>query len=152
MEVPFKTGIKLKRWIIMVLAGGRGGYTYHWTSAEICVSPLYFLTFRVIPCWMKFCQSYLFNATSDIWIIITLDKERSENECLHQHCGPRRSKLARDSFAIILSRIVALLSIVLLIIVNHLWSLWRWFPKFTKTTEIKPTLVWRGGGRGVGDK
>ena len=90
------------------------------TSAEICVSPLYFFTFRVIPCWMKFCQSYLFNATSDIWIIITLDKERSENECLHQHCGPRRSKLARDSFAIILSRVVALLSIVLLIIVNHL--------------------------------
>ena len=44
-------------------------------------------------------------------MIITLDKERSENECLHQHCGPRRSKLARDSFAIILSRIVVLLSI-----------------------------------------
>ena len=45
-----------------------------------------------------------------------LDKERSENECLHQHCGPRRSKLARDSFAIILPRIVAILSIVLLVI------------------------------------
>jgi len=80
-----------------------------------------------------------------------LDKERSENECLHQHCGSPRSKLW-DSFAIILSRIDALLSIVLLIIVNHLWSLWRWFAKFTKTAEIKPTLVWRGGGgAGVGD-
>ena len=33
--------------------------------------------------------------------IITLDKERNENECLHQNCGPQRSKLAslaRKSF------------------------------------------------------
>ena len=116
-----KTGIKPDQTTCKggILWRSQKGYTYHWTSAEICVSPLYLLTFRVIPCWMKFCQSYLFNATSDIWIIITLDKERSENDCLHQHCGPRRSKLARDSFAIILSRIVALLSIVLLVILNN---------------------------------
>ena len=30
--------------------------------------------------------------------IIMLD-ERSDNECLHQHCGPRRSELARNNFA-----------------------------------------------------
>ena len=51
---------------------------------------------------MKFCQSYLFNATSEIWIIITLDKERSENECLHQHCGPRTDE---ESFVVPLTMI-----------------------------------------------
>ena len=40
---------------------------------------------------MKFCQSYLFNATSDR-IIIKLDKERNGNECFHHHCSPRRSR------------------------------------------------------------
>ena len=68
----FKTGIKLWR------LQGVTHITQWTTGAEICVSHLYFLTFRVIPCWMKFFQSYL-------------DKERNENECLHQHCGPGRS-------------------------------------------------------------
>ena len=47
----FKTGIKqLKRWIIMVLAGGGEGIHVSLNQPEICVSPLYFLTFRVILC------------------------------------------------------------------------------------------------------
>ena len=53
----------MQRWNVVALAGG---YTYHWTGAGICVSPLYFWTFWVISCWMKFCESYLFNATSDV--------------------------------------------------------------------------------------
>ena len=36
--------------------------------------------------------------TRPVTYIIMLD-ERSDNECLHQHCGTRRSELARSNFA-----------------------------------------------------
>ena len=66
-----------------------------------------------------------------------MDKER--NECLHQHCGPpRRSKLARNSFAIIFSRIVALESFVVPLI-----------PQIHKNNKNKTDTCLEGWG--VGD-
>ena len=143
-----KTGIK-QHAKVEYCGARRKGYTYHWPGAEICVSPLYFLTFRVIPCWMKFFQSYLFTATCDIWIMIMLDKERSENECLHQHCGPRRSKLARDSFAIILSRIVALLSDCVARNLESFVVPLTMIRKIHKNNRNKTDTCWEGWG--VGD-
>ena len=74
--------------------GARGADTHITEPAQRYVYPLsiFWLFELSLAGRRKFCQSYLFNATRERHIIIiTLDKARNENECLHQHCGPRRT-------------------------------------------------------------
>ena len=113
----FKTAIKqLEKWDIMAFTGG-----IHISlnqRSDMCIPSLFF-DFSSYSLLNEICQSYVINATSDI-VIITLDKERNVNECLHQHCGPR-SKLARNSSLcdyFVLNRCSFV--IMLFIILNHL--------------------------------
>ena len=87
----------------------RGGYRYHWTSAEICVS-LPFLTFRVISCWMKLRQPYLFNTTSKIFYDVGLGEER-EGICINI-AAHEESSFVSDRFPFV---------DMLLIILNYLY-------------------------------
>ena len=70
----------MRRWNIVALAGD----THVPESEQRHVYPL------LLP-----NLTYL---SRPVTYIIMLD-ERSDNECLHQHCGPRRSELARNNFA-----------------------------------------------------
>ena len=70
----------MRRWNIVALAGD----THVTESEQRYVYPL------LLP-----NLTYL---SRPVTYIIMLD-ERSDNECLHQHCGPRRSELARNNFA-----------------------------------------------------
>ena len=69
----------MRRWNIVALAGD----THVPESDQRYVYPL------LLP-----NLTYL---SRPVTYIIMLD-ERSDNECLHQHCGPRRSELARNNF------------------------------------------------------
>ena len=69
----------MRRWNIVALAGD----THVPESDQRYVYPL------LLP-----NLTYL---SRPVTYIIMLD-ERSNNECLHQHCGPRRSELARNNF------------------------------------------------------
>ena len=70
----------MRRWNIVALSGD----THVTESEQRYVYPL------LLP-----NLTYL---SRPVTYIIMLD-ERSDNECLHQHCGPRRSELARNNFA-----------------------------------------------------
>ena len=70
----------MRRWNIVALAGD----THVPESDQRYVYPL------LLP-----NLTYL---SRPVTYIIMLD-ERNDNECLHQHCGPRRRELARSNFA-----------------------------------------------------
>ena len=92
--------------------------------------------------------------------IITLDKERNENECLHEKCGPQRSKLAslaRKSFAIIFSNRCSFVDYIahnLESFVVPLMMIRKIHKKTTDTSqkkEKKNSFRGVGGGGRVGD-
>ena len=72
----------MRSWNIVALAGD----THVTESEQRYVYPL------LLPNEI----TYITYLTRPVTYIITLD-ERNDNECLHQHCGPRRSELARNN-------------------------------------------------------
>ena len=82
----------MRRWNIVALAGD----THVTESEQRYVYPL------LLPNEITFI-TYL---TRPVTYIIILD-ERSDSECLHQHCGTRRSELAPEITLQILSRMLA---------------------------------------------
>ena len=125
----------MRRWNIVVAFVG--GNTYHRTKAEICVSPLffYFSSYLLLNEIASVSQSYLFNTTSNISNHVRQGEERERMFTSTSQPTKKANSVARNCFAIILSRIVALLSIMLLIILK-------------KKTELKLALVRRVRGRG----
>ena len=74
----------MRRWNIVALSGDT-----HVTESE---------QRYVYPLLMPNEITYITDLTRPVTYIIMLD-ERNDNECLHQHCGPRRRELARNNFA-----------------------------------------------------
>ena len=74
----------MRRWNIVALAGDT-----HVTESE---------QRYVYPPLLTNEITYITSLTRPVTYIIMLD-ERNDNECLHQHCGPRRSGLAKNNFA-----------------------------------------------------
>ena len=74
----------MRRWNIVALAGDT-----HVTESE---------QGYVYPLLLPNEITYITYLTRPVTYIIMLD-ERNGNECLHQHCGTRRSELARSNFA-----------------------------------------------------
>ena len=74
----------MRRWNIVALAGDT-----HVTESE---------QGYVYPLLLPNEITYITYLTRPVTYIIMLD-ERNDNECLHQHCGPRRRELARNNFA-----------------------------------------------------
>ena len=74
----------MRRWNIVALAGDT-----HVTDSE---------QRYVYPPLLSNEITYITYLTRPVTYIIMLD-ERNDNECLHQHCGPRRRELARNNFA-----------------------------------------------------
>ena len=74
----------MRRWNIVALAGDT-----HVTESE---------QRYVYPVLLSNEITYITSLTRPVTYIIILD-ERNDNECLHQHCGPRRNELAKNNFA-----------------------------------------------------
>ena len=119
---------------------------------------IYYLSSHL--CWMKLRQSYmyLFNTTSD--------KERNSNECLQQHCGPLRRKLARKSClrlfcleSFLFCRLSCSQSWIICSLLDYrtcdeplrtsAWEItWWWFTKSTKNNGNKTYTCLEGSGGG----
>ena len=73
----------MRRWNIVALSGDT-----HVTEPE---------QRYVYPLLLSNEITYITYLTRPVTYIIMLN-ERNDNECLHQHCGPRGSELARNNF------------------------------------------------------